>query len=74
MKSFILTVLFAFVLTPGFAPAPARAEDGFANPIDVLLADTFIYREGDTYYLYGTSSVSGLYVWTSEDLVNWRMR
>ena len=74
VKRLILTVLFAFVLTPALAPVPARAEAGFANPIDVLLADPFIYREGDTYYLYGTSSVSGLYVWTSEDLINWRMR
>jgi beta-xylosidase len=46
--------------------------DGYANPIDVLIADPFIYREGDTYYLYGTAADDGLYVWTSKDLVNWQ--
>ena len=53
---------------------PARGGDKFANPIDVLLADPFIYRESDTYYLYGTASRSGLLVWTSDDLVNWQLR
>jgi beta-xylosidase len=57
--------------TAGPATAPA---DTFCNPVDVLVADPFIFQEGDTYYLYGTASGEGLYVWTSADLVHWRLR
>ena len=46
----------------------------FANPIDVLVADPFVYHENDTYYLYGTSAPDGFRVYTSKDLVNWRYR
>jgi beta-xylosidase len=49
----------------------ARAEPAYRNPLDVELADPFIFREGDTYYLYGTAAGDGLLVWTSGDLVNW---
>ena len=55
----------------------ALAVDGqslVGRTIDVLIADPFIYREEDTYYLYGTASRSGLLVWTSDDLVDWRLR
>ncbi len=50
----------------------AKNVDTYANPLDVLIADPFIYREGNTYYLYGTAADDGLYVWTSHDLVNWQ--
>jgi len=61
------------------ADAPAtqgahEARDVYCNPLDVLCADPFIYREGDTYYLYATASDHGLLVWTSKDLVNWQNR
>src|SRR5688572_18547401 len=68
MKLFsIAVVLLALV-------SPVRGEDTFANPIDVLLADPFIHKEGDTYYLYGTAARDGLLVWTSKDLVDWQLR
>ena len=38
----------------------------------MLIADPFIYHEGNTYYLYGTAADDGLYVWTSKDMVNWQ--
>src|SRR5690348_13182185 len=46
---------------PATQPSSQRAErpfkgDGYANPIDVLIADPFIYHEGETYYLYGTAA------------------
>src|SRR4051812_25625903 len=61
---------------PATQPSAQREQrpfkgDGYANPIDVLIADPFIYHEGDTYYLYGTAADDGLYVWTSKDMVNW---
>src|SRR5678815_2989444 len=61
------------LLTLAFC-APASAQDTFCNPIDVLLADPFIYREDSTYYLYATGARDGVLVWTSEDLVHWRLR
>jgi beta-xylosidase len=69
MKKLFLAVLLALA-----APAPLHAEDTFANPIDVLLADPFIYHEGNTYYLYGTAARDGLLVWTSDDLIHWQLR
>ena len=46
----------------------------YTNPLPMPehIADPFIFREGDTYYLYGTAAGDGLLVWTSNDLVNWR--
>lgn len=50
-----------------------REGKGFANPLAVKLADPFIFREGDTYYLYGTSGGSrGTMGWTSKNLIDWR--
>ena len=51
-----------------------KSRDTYANPLDVLIADPFIFREGNTYYLYGTASDDGLQVWTSADMVDWRLR
>ncbi|MHC4502615.1 MAG: family 43 glycosylhydrolase, partial [Planctomycetota bacterium] len=46
----------------------------YANPLDVLLADPFALLDKGTYSLYATSSGSGYRVWSSPDLVNWRLR
>src|SRR4051812_30926987 len=55
--------------------ARSHAADTYANPLDVLCADPFIHKAADaTYYLYGTSAMDGLLVWTSKDLVNWQLR
>ena len=55
---------------------PTAARTSYTNPLPIPehIADPFVYREGDTYYLYGTSARDGLLVWTSSDLVNWRPR
>jgi beta-xylosidase len=60
-------------LAPSRQPALPRTTETFANPLDVLVADPFIFREGDTYYLYGTAARSGLLVWTSKNLVDWQL-
>src|SRR4051812_24914236 len=57
------------------AAATTRTSNGvYCNPLDVLLADPFIFRERDTYYLYGTAADDGLLVWTSTNLVDWQLR
>src|SRR5437764_11225183 len=72
IRSCALAMLLAIVALSGSA---ALAKDEFANPIDVLCADPFIYKAADgTYYLYGTSALDGLLVWTSKDLVDWQLR
>src|SRR4051812_33541817 len=64
---------FAAVLLLALA-SPLFAQDTFCNPLDVLLADPFIYRDAKTYYLYGTAAPDGLLVWSSEDLIHWQLR
>jgi beta-xylosidase len=56
------------------ADAPATQTATYQNPLNISIADPFIFREGDTYYLYGTEAADGLFVWTSQDLVNWTNR
>lgn len=54
-------------------PTEAR----YCNPLDVTMADPFVFRHGGAYYLYGTydpSPNSGLVVYTSGDLVSWEKR
>ncbi|MDQ3441726.1 MAG: glycoside hydrolase family 43 protein [Planctomycetota bacterium] len=65
-------LIFADPLPPSTQPAMRPAT--YQNPLDVRVADPFIFREGDTYYLYGTEAGDGLLVWTSRDLVNWANR
>ena len=67
-------IVVALLLTVCVARARAAAVDTYCNPIDVLLADPFIFHEGDTYYLYGTAAYDGLLVWTSKNLVDWQLR
>jgi beta-xylosidase len=65
----------AFVLSlAAFASVLSAQEKTYTNPIPLDIADPFVHREGDTYYLYGTSAGDGLLVWTSKDLVNWEKR
>lgn len=71
--------LLQFALLDPSAAGTARdsREDRVAkyvNPLDVLLADPFVLLDDGTYYLYATSSPAGYRVWTSPDLVNWRLR
>jgi beta-xylosidase len=62
-----------FVLLLISSVARAAPPDTYCNPVDVLIADPFIYHEKDTYYLYGTAAHDGLLVWTSRDLVDWQL-
>ena len=67
------TALLVLLLVP-LARADAAAT--YTNPLPTpeQIADPFVFREGDTYYLYGTAARDGLLVWTSNDLVNWQPR
>jgi len=47
----------------------------FVNPLDVSIADPYVLRDGELYYLYGTANHGlGIPVYTSEDLVHWKYR
>src|SRR5688500_18503621 len=73
-RVFLLTLLLA-PLARADAPATSPTST-YTNPLPVpeQIADPFVYRAGDSYYLYGTSARDGLLVWTSSDLVNWQPR
>ena len=78
-RACLFTALLLLALLPGQqlladAPGPTSRPATYRNPLDVSVADPFIFREGDTYYLYGTEASDGLLVWTSRDLVNWQNR
>jgi len=76
MKLFLQAIVVAITFAAG--PLSALAEDQirtYANPLDVIIADPFVLRHGDTYYLYGTTDArTGFRVWTSSNLVDWRSR
>ena len=58
----------------GGGGAASRPSATYTNPLPVQIADPFVFRDGDLYYLYGTAARDGLLVWTSTDLVNWQPR
>ena len=68
--------VLAVVIATGTFPALAADEiTTYANPLDIIIADPFVLRQGDTYYLYGTTDArSGFRVWTSNNLIDWRSR
>ena len=69
-----LFVLLALVpLARAQEPATRHAAT-YQNPLNVEVADPFVFREGEIYYLYGTEARDGLFVWTSPDLVHWTHR
>jgi beta-xylosidase len=72
----LLGLVVVVITTPACADAPAAAVVTYTNPLPVpaQIADPFVFRDGDTYYLYGTSARDGLLVWTSNDLVSWQPR
>lgn len=73
--------LFALcVVSPGPVTARGQVEvrgqkNYYDNRVGVVrnLADPFVFRHGDTYYLYGTTDEGskGIVVYRSDDLVNW---
>lgn len=77
----IFTMLSLFAILGGQAVMASGAETSgslvttYMNPLDPIVADPFVFKDGDTYYLYGTTSPgSGFEVSVSKDLVNWRKR
>lgn len=68
-------ILSMEALIMNHAKADQQSITQFCNPLDVLIADPFVLKDGDLYYLYGTSAPGdGYHVWTSPDLVNWWWR
>ena len=64
--------LLAFLLPiVARAEAPTTAPATYTNPLNVDVADPFIIRDGNLYWLYGTSSSDGFKCWSSKDLVRW---
>lgn len=68
----------AMCLAPAVIPAaPADTSaslNTYTNPFDFSIADPFIYKEGDTYNMYGTTEEwpgQGFDVYQSTDLVTW---
>src|SRR5215210_7843326 len=75
MMRLVRAMVFACALMLGTGAHVVHAADlvaTYANPLDVILADPFVLRHGDTYYLYGTSAKDGFHVWSSKNLVDWR--
>jgi len=70
MKKLLLFIIFTTITSL----AKENSIENYSNPIDVLVADPFVYHENDTYYLYGTSASEGFKVYISKDLVNWQYK
>jgi beta-xylosidase len=69
----LFPILLSIVIAPVVAAATPRPTT-YINPLPIDIADPFVYRDGETYYLYGTSAREGFETWTSKDLVNWQPR
>lgn len=53
-------------------PIPAGGEASDDRPDSLFFGDPYVFLDGDTYYIYGTSrSNEGILVYTSEDLKTW---
>jgi beta-xylosidase len=76
MKQILRAIVVGINLAAGTLPALAADEiRTYANPLDVIIADPFVLRHGDTYYLYGTTDArTGFRVWTSTNLIDWQSR
>jgi beta-xylosidase len=70
---FLFLIILCIILCSSFAESAKLVED-FFNPLDVLIGDPQILKDGDSYYLYGTTGAPGFEVFSSPDLVNWRRR
>ncbi|PAU95594.1 1,4-beta-xylanase [Aliifodinibius salipaludis] len=72
MEYKILIVAFIFV---AFGCQSEQNTSQFADQappeINVFFGDPYILTVGDTYYMYGTSSDTGIEAYKSEDLQNW---
>src|SRR5690349_12772322 len=67
-----LILLLLTALSCAAAP-PQAGRDTYCNPLDVIIADPFVLRANNTYYLYGTTVAQyGLQAFSSHDLIDWR--
>jgi beta-xylosidase len=64
---FLLTALVAGAAAPALSAPP----NTYTNPLQFNVADPFVLRYGDMYYLSGTSADDGFKMWSSYDLVHW---
>jgi len=66
--------LLAWIATgaPAEEPSPGHYLNPLGEPLEI--ADPFVLRHDDRYFLYGTSSGRGFRYWTSDDLVDWTAR
>lgn len=64
------------LLLPSCARADAaKVPDTYCNPLDVIMADPFVLKHENAYYLYGTTVANyGFEVFSSPDLINWTYR
>ena len=69
----IIIILFSGIrcLFPSFLPAQTPAS--YTNPVSdsIFVADPFVLRYEQSYYLYGTSAEDGFKAWKSSNLVDW---
>ena len=76
-----LMMICAFIScgTPGRADDkettnPLALTQTYTNPFDFPLADPFVVKEGDTYYMYGTTVSAkgqGFDVYVSKNMIDW---
>ena len=67
--------VIALVMVGALSACAAMGQQTYTNPLNVPVADPFVYEEDGIYYLYGTDdpngSALGVPVLTSTDLVHW---
>lgn len=81
MRSYVTTAAFVrrgmligIILGMGWLLSAAPMVSQYQNPLDVSIADPQVLKEGDTYYLYGTTYDAGFGVFSSADMVHWQRR
>jgi beta-xylosidase len=69
MKIVLLILSFIFIIRPLFSQ-----NKQYTNPVgdSIFIADPFVLKFEETYFLYGTSAGDGFKYWTSDNLVNWK--
>ena len=67
-----LRILSLLILLVG-SVVGAQPRDNYQHPLDVVIADPFVLKHEDTYYLYGTTvAYYGFEVFSSPNLIDWR--
>jgi GH43 family beta-xylosidase len=66
MKSNFFSILLFLTFSFALISVPVSG-----NPHQVYFGDPYIFLDGDTYYMYGTSSDDGIEVFKSTDMAHW---